>query len=41
MLGRGLEAPMPVILIGVIGGSCRRPAGLLWPVLLAVGMCCQ
>ena len=39
MLGRGLEAPMPVILIGVIGGMLAD--GLLGlfvgPVLLAVG----
>jgi predicted PurR-regulated permease PerM len=39
MLGRGLEAPMPVILIGVIGGMLVD--GLLGlfvgPVLLAVG----
>jgi predicted PurR-regulated permease PerM len=39
MLGRGLEAPMPVILIGVIGGMVVD--GLLGlfvgPVLLAVG----
>lgn len=39
MLGRGLEAPMPVILIGVIGGTLVD--GLLGlfvgPVLLAVG----
>jgi predicted PurR-regulated permease PerM len=39
MLGRGLEAPMPVILIGVIGGMIVD--GLLGlfvgPVLLAVG----
>jgi len=39
MLGRGLEAPMPVILIGVIGGMIAD--GLLGlfvgPVLLAVG----
>jgi predicted PurR-regulated permease PerM len=39
MLGRGLEAPMPVILIGVIGGLIAD--GLLGlfvgPVLLAVG----
>ena len=39
MLGRGLEAPMPVILIGVIGGVLAD--GLLGlfvgPVLLAVG----
>jgi predicted PurR-regulated permease PerM len=39
MLGRGLEAPMPVILIGVIGGMLAF--GLLGlfvgPVLLAVG----
>ena len=39
MLGRGLEVPMPVILIGVIGGMVAD--GLLGlfvgPVLLAVG----
>ena len=39
MLGRGLEIPMPVILIGVIGGMLAD--GLLGlfvgPVLLAVG----
>ena len=39
MLGRGLEVPMPVILIGVIGGMLVD--GLLGlfvgPVLLAVG----
>jgi predicted PurR-regulated permease PerM len=39
MLGRGLEAPMPVILIGVIGGMVAD--GLLGlfvgPVILAVG----
>jgi predicted PurR-regulated permease PerM len=39
MLGRGLEAPMPVILIGVLGGMIAD--GLLGlfvgPVLLAVG----
>jgi predicted PurR-regulated permease PerM len=39
MLGRGLEVPMPVILIGVIGGMLAE--GLLGlfvgPVLLAVG----
>ena len=39
MLGRGLEVPMPVILIGVIGGMIAD--GLLGlfvgPVLLAVG----
>ena len=39
MLGRGLEVPMPVILIGVIGGMLAD--GLLGlfvgPVLLAVG----
>jgi predicted PurR-regulated permease PerM len=39
MLGRGMEAPMPVILIGVIGGMIAD--GLLGlfvgPVLLAVG----
>jgi predicted PurR-regulated permease PerM len=39
MLGRGLEVPMPVILIGVIGGMLAD--GLLGlfvrPVVLAVG----
>ena len=39
MLGRGLEVPMPIILIGVIGGMIAD--GLLGlfvgPVLLAVG----
>src|SRR5271165_6073888 len=39
MLGRGLEVPMPVILIGVIGGMIAD--GLLGlfvgPVVLAVG----
>jgi len=39
LLGRGLEAPMPIILIGVIGGTLSD--GLLGlfvgPVLLAVG----
>ena len=39
LLGRGLEVPMPVILIGVIGGMLVD--GLLGlfvgPVLLAVG----
>jgi predicted PurR-regulated permease PerM len=38
MLGRGLEAPMPVVLIGVIGGMLAE--GLLGlfigPVLLAI-----
>jgi predicted PurR-regulated permease PerM len=39
MLGRGLEAPMPVILLGVIGGMLvDGPLGLfVGPVLLAVG----
>ncbi|MNL88780.1 putative inner membrane protein [compost metagenome] len=39
MLGRGLDVPMPIILIGVIGGMIAD--GLLGlfvgPVLLAVG----
>jgi predicted PurR-regulated permease PerM len=39
MLGRGLEAPTPVILIGVIGGMLVDGlVGLfVGPVLLAVG----